>query len=75
MVFINSLTLSNYIICSLINVFYFIAVARFYELSEGGALWFSNLTAVDPTMCLPLILCLTNLLIIEVIQFYLYYVY
>ncbi|XP_022175252.1 mitochondrial inner membrane protein COX18 [Myzus persicae] len=42
------------------------AVIRFYELTEGGILWFSNLTAIDSTMCLPLIMCLSNLLIIEV---------
>jgi len=43
------------------------AVIRFYELTEGGILWFTNLTAIDPTMSLPLIMCLSNLLIIEVI--------
>lgn len=42
------------------------AVLRFYELTEGGILWFQNLTLTDPIMSLPLILCLTNLLIIEV---------
>lgn len=45
------------------------AVIRFHELAEGGTLWFSNLTAADPTMCIPLTLCLINLLIIEVMQF------
>lgn len=49
--------------------FYFKAVVRFHELAEGGALWFPNLTDVDPTMCLSLILCLTNLLIIEVMTY------
>lgn len=44
----------------------FKAVIRFYELAEGGTLWFQNLTTVDPTFCLPLILCLSNLLIIQV---------
>lgn len=43
------------------------AVIRFYELTEGGILWFTNLTAIDSTMCLPIIMCLSNLLIIEVI--------
>ncbi|KAL4149489.1 hypothetical protein QTP88_003430 [Uroleucon formosanum] len=42
------------------------AVIRFYELTEGGILWFTNLTAIDPTMSLPLIMCLSNLLIIEI---------
>lgn len=51
-------------------MFYFKAVVRFHELAEGGALWFPNLTDVDPTMCLSLILCLTNLLIIEVITYF-----
>lgn len=45
---------------------FFKAVVRFNELAEGGTLWFQNLTAIDPVMCLPLILCLSNLLIIEV---------
>lgn len=53
-----------YIICTLSK-----AVIRFYELTEGGILWFTNLTAIDPTMSLPLIMCLSNLLIIEVILF------
>ncbi|XP_050429554.1 cytochrome c oxidase assembly protein COX18, mitochondrial isoform X2 [Adelges cooleyi] len=42
------------------------ALIRFTELTEGGILWFTNLTDIDPTMCLPLILCLSNLLIIQI---------
>lgn len=35
------------------------------EMATGGALWFSNLTVVDPTCILPVVLGIVNLSIIE----------
>ncbi|XP_050533353.1 cytochrome c oxidase assembly protein COX18, mitochondrial [Daktulosphaira vitifoliae] len=42
------------------------AVIRFTELTNGGILWFTNLTEIDSLMCLPLLMCISNLLIIQV---------
>lgn len=53
-----------YSICLIIYIL--LAFVRFQELEVGGTLWFQNLTDIDPTLCLPLTLCLSNLLIIEV---------
>lgn len=36
------------------------------DLTTGGALWFTDLTAPDPTWTLPVLLGLTNLMAVEV---------